>query len=533
MLNARDDTQIPAGIVLIGWERLLLAGALLAGFLAILAVSGTALLVRVAGANPGSASPFVAAGAIVVSLALVPWTRTGRGPISAIARRLPPGLDGGLRRQPVAAGLAALLALIAVFQVARLSCFMADPALRWGSAFPPVEFGVRHMCMSSYVHAADLMRRGVPNVYAEEHYPAYGSGQPGDANPVSSSVANLAPHVRDAFEYPPPFLLLPRAALVLTNDFLVMRTGWFMLQATLFCAFALFLASWVGGSRGTLAGLLLPGILSSFPLLFNLQFGQFHLVVVLLAMGGMLAFQVGRDRLGGALLAGAIVTKIFPGLLLIYLALRRRNRPILWTLAFAAAYTLAGLLVLGSAPYRAFFEYQLPRLASGEAFHVLQSSDLILAANASVYSIPFKLQRLGVLGMPATLATVLTWLYTALLVGAVVIVARRHRDSTLEPVVWLGILTLASLRSPVAPNVYVSTSALWLLTLLAVETRGRAVAVALLVVAWVCISVQPPLPDPKATIALWMSGQIAMLVLGFGVLLRRTTGAVEPERQPC
>jgi hypothetical protein len=89
------------------------------------------------------------------------------------------------------------------------------------------------------------------------------------------------------------------------------------------------------------------------------------------------------------------------------------------------------------------------------------------------------------------------------------------------------------LRSPVAPNVYVSTSALWLLTLLAVETRGRAVAVALLVVAWVCISVQPPLPDPKATIALWMSGQIAMLVLGFGVLLRRTTGAVEPERQPC
>lgn len=119
-------------------------------------------------------------------------------------------------------------------------------------------------------------------------------------------------------------------------------------------------------------------------------------------------------------------------MLLIYLALRRRSRPILWTLAFAVAYTLAGSLVLGSAPSRAFFEYQLPRLASAEAFHALQSSDLILAANASVYSIPFKLQRLGVLGMPATLATVLTWPYTALLVGALASAARRHRAAA-EP----------------------------------------------------------------------------------------------------
>jgi hypothetical protein len=70
----------------------------------------------------------------------------------------------------------------------------------------------------------------------------------------------------------------------------------------------------------------------------------------------------------------------------------------------------------------------------------------------------------------------------------------------------LALLTLGSLRSADAPNVYVGASALWLLALLAVETRGRAGAVGLLVVAWVCIAVQPPLPDAKATIALWMSG---------------------------
>lgn len=523
MPSANDDARSAAVSPRISWERVLLAAALLAGFLAILAVSGTAIVVRMAGASPGRVPPFVVVGSVLVTLGLVPRARTGRGPVAAVARALPPELDGGFRRRPLAAGLAGVLALLAVLQVARLSCFMADPFLRWGSAYPPVEFGVRHMCMSAYIHAADLTRRGVTNVYAEEYYPAYGSGEPDAAGQVTSAVANLAPYVGDAFEYPPPFLLLPRAALFLTNDFLVMRTGWFLLQAAVFYVLFLALAHWVGGRRGTLSIVLLSGVLSSFSLLFNWQFGQFQLAVVMLAIGGMLSFQVGRNRLGGALLAGAIVTKLFPGLLLIYLILRRRFRPILWTMLFASAYTLAGLLVLGAAPYQAFFGYHLPRLASGEAFSFFLSTDLTVASNASVYAIPFKLQRLGVPGMSAGVASAVTWAYTALILGAIVIAARRPRPPALEPIVWLGILTLGSLRSPDAPNVYVGACALWLLTLLAVDTRGRAGAVALFVAVWICVCVQPPLSDPKATIALWMSGQIAMLLLGFWVLLRRKT----------
>ena len=52
-------------------------------------------------------------------------------------------------------------------------------------------------------------------------------------------------------------------------------------------------------------------------------------------------------------------------------------------------------------------------------------------------------------------------------------------------------------------------------------------AAALLVVAWIAIGVQPPLPDPKVTIALWMSSQIAMLALGFWAMLRRQVQAEE------
>ena len=505
----------------IGWERLLFAGAVAGAVMVILIVSATAILMRTAGKSPVRAAPFVALGTLVLALALIPLGRRNSGPLPAIARRFPPDMDGSFRRRPVVACLAGALVIIGVLQTARQSCFMADPTLRWASAYPPQEFGFRHMCISSYVYAGELARRGVPNVYAAEHYPAFDFLSPGTIAARSSTVKNLLPHLRDAYEYPPPFLLLPGAALALTNDFLVIRTGWYMIQAPLFIILALALARHVGGRRGTTAAVLVFGLLSSFSVLFNFQFGQFHLAAILLAAGGMLAFSNRRDILGGALLASAIVTKVFPGLLLVYLALRKRSRAISWTVAFSAAYSLLALLIFGFAPYRSFIGYQLPRILSGEAFSFFKNSDLTIAANASVYSIPFKLQRLGVPGMSDGLAIGLVWLFTALLVAATVVAARRRRDSSLEPAVWLALLALCSLRSPDAPNVYIGAAALWALSLLATETRGRIAAVGLFVLAWICMTVQPPLPDPKATIALWMSGQAAILAFGFWVMLRR------------
>lgn len=531
-MDARTDIPIPVSGGWPRWERLMLAGALAAGGLVVLAVSGVALLERQAGANPGATAPLVALGALTCGLALVVWGRRGGGPVAAIAHRLPPAFDGALRRRPLMAGLSALLVLVGLAQVARISCFMADPGLRWASAYPPVEFGVRHMCISAYIHAAELSRSSVPNVYAEEHYPAYSEGWKDRPPPPTSTVENLAPFIRDPFEYPPPFLLLPRAALALTNDFLAIRTGWFMLQLAFFVAVALTVAGHLGGRRGRLAGLLLPALLSSFPILFNFQFGQFQLAAVALAMSGMLAVAADRDRLGGALLAAAIVTKIFPGLLLIYLAIRRRGRAVLWTLVFAAIYAIAGLLVLGPGPFIAFFTYHLPRVASGEAFAFFLNTDLTVATNASVYAIAFKLERLGVPGVTGALATPLVWIYTALILGATVVAAIRTRDLALEPAVWLSLLTLGALRSPDAPNVYAGASALWLLTLIAADTRGRGGRVALFVAAWILISVIPPPPDPKLTIALWLSCPAAMLVLAFWIALRRRTRDAEALPQP-
>jgi hypothetical protein len=94
----------------------------------------------------------------------------------------------------------------------------------------------------------------------------------------------------------------------------------------------------------------------------------------------------------------------------------------------------------------------------------------------------------------------------------------------LEPLIWLGLLTLGSLRSPDAPNVYVGTPALWALTLLAVETRGHVWPIVLMVTVWIFVSVVPPPPDPEATIVLWMVVQFVILAVGFFVVLRRYKG---------
>jgi alpha-1,2-mannosyltransferase len=503
-----------------GWERIWLAAASVAICLVVLAMGIAAIVARNNVGDMQSALFYALIGTVALVGALAEWARRGGGPLPPLARRLPQQLDGTFRRRPAVASLSLGLFVVALIQVARLSCFMADPALTWGSAYPPVEFGVSHMCISAYVLAGDLSRRNDPNVYAIEHYPAFKSGASTDTSVHRSAVLNLDVHLRDAFEYPPPFLLLPRAALALSNNFLDIRTGWFMLQLPLFCALALALARFVGGPRGVVAGLLSPGLLASFPFMFNFQFGQFHLIAIMLAVGGMLAFSSGWNRTGGALLGAAIVTKLFPGLLLVYLAFQRRGRPIFWTVVFAVVYVAAGLLTLGPAPYNAFINYQLPRLLSGEAFSFNLVDDLTLATNASLWSIPFKLRRLGVAGMSAQLSIGLTWLYTGALLWVTYTVARRNREPVLEPLIWLGLLTLGSLRSPDAPIVYVGTAALWALSLLAVETQGRARRVIVFVLVWIFAGVVPPAPTPEATIILWMIVQFVLLALGFYVTLR-------------
>jgi alpha-1,2-mannosyltransferase len=403
-----------------------------------------------------------------------------------IARRLPSSLDGVLRRRRALAIAWVVLGVLTVVQTARLSAYMADPTRDWWLATKN-EFWSKHMCMSAYFYAADLNRQGEPNVYMAQHYPGL--------NPQAKSratVANLSPD--DPFQYPPQFLVLPRLAIALSNDFFVIRTVWFIVQALVFLCVAFLLARWYGGSAGITAAFLIPVLWISVPSMLNFQYGQFHVTAIALAVAAFLAFERERRIVGGALLAAAILTKGFPAIVLVPLVVGRRWKDVIAVGMWGAAFTAVAWAVLGNEPFAAFFQYQLPRVRSGVAFAFEEAwpdfRGLLLAGNISVHSVVRKLGDLGLPGMSELVARTAHGVYSLAVIGFAVWGARaRTREG--RALVWLAVLNLAAMASPAAWGDYVPIGTLWLLTLLASRRLRELVTMPLLVVTWVITFLLP------------------------------------------
>ena len=299
---------------------------------------------------------------------------------------------------------------------------------------------------------------------------------------------------------------------------------WFGINTTLCLGAVLALAFWVGGRIGAIAGLLTPALLASFPVLHNLQYGQFHFASIALAILGLLALQHRRRGLGGSLLAAAIFSKVFPALLLVPLAVQRRWRDLAWTAGAGAAITAAALLILGPAPFAAFFDFHVPRLADGSAFAFGEAwpevASLLTAGNQGVQGIVHKLAEMGVPGFDGSLAPTIGRVYAVLLlaisacVGSRMARAARHEKAAY----WLGLLGLASLASAGAWADYVPLTCVWLLTFLAPRTTGRPAVQALLAVtAGMQVFLLGTMPLGSAVGAGWMlpvSLVGALLMLG-------------------
>jgi alpha-1,2-mannosyltransferase len=420
-----------------------------------------------------------------------------------------------------------LLSLLALIQIGRLSVFMFDPSRTWGSTVPDQQ-AANHMCMAAYVQAADLARRGEKNIYDQRFYPAFWWHFGTEPPPISSPVAGLSKYLLDPFQYPPQFLLLPRVALALTNNFLSIRTVWYVLQLLTIIAACLLTARWIGGKEGRLIALLLPAMLASLPLMLNLQFGQFHAMSVILAIGSMIAFEKRKAALGGALLGFAILSKIFPVILLIYLAGRRQWKEIGWTAIFGAIFTIAGIAILGWPPFQVFLSFELPRLLNEQAFSFIRRTDIPLFLVSRNYSIHGLLTRFHFLGLtvPASLKAFFVWGYTLMLFGLAWWSGRfsgeRSRLALLQ--LWIALLTLASLRTPLAPSSYVVVPTLFLLMLLAPEIQGRRKYGIAIVFLWIIIMGVPPLPDRPEVIFDFLS-QSLLIAINLWVLLRHRSAA--------
>jgi hypothetical protein len=426
-------------------------------------------------------------GATVAGMSAPLWTVTlGAGSVPASVgtlalstllawRRLPRRLDGTLRRHTVRSLAWGLLALLTVVQTARLAQHVVDPSSDWWHTTQD-EFWSRHSCMSAYFYAADLNRQGEENVYDADLYPVL---NPDAEN--RSQVQSLAPE--DPYQYPPQFLLVPRLALALSNDYRTIQAWWFTLQALLFVAAMLLLARWFGGSRGEIALWLMPLVWISVPSILNFQYGQFHVTTIVLAVAAFLAIENRRSALGGGLLAAAILAKGFPAILVLPLISMRRWRALVWTGIGLVGLTGLAVWVLGWSPFEAFLQYHLPRLQNGTAFAFDEVwpewKAWLLAGNISPFSSIRKLAELGILPVSLELARLVHTLFCGALLLLALFVSW-NRPARERAILWMALLNLAAFTPAAAWGDYVAVGTLWMAVLLIDGSTRQRLAMTML-----------------------------------------------------
>jgi alpha-1,2-mannosyltransferase len=314
-----------------------------------------------------------------------------------------------------------------------------------------------------------------------------------------------------------------------------LRPIWFALSALLLGAAYLAAAGWIGGKTGWRLGLLFSLFWLSFPVQAGLQMGNFHLPMVALSVLAMLAFARRREALGGALLAFAVAAKLSPAVLVVYLAVRRRWRAMAFTAGSGALLVAMTWLVFGAQPFRAFVQEHVPRLASGEAFSFVLGPQAAaarpgpVASNLSPFGLVLKLQQLGVPGMNAALARVVSLAYLALVVLLAAFTARRQApepDRRGSVLVWLALISLAAFQAPFIPGNYGTLSVIWLVLVVAAGARRAWVLVPLALIWGLCWLLPGFLP---AGPAMFVYGVLFQLILMAVCVLQLVVVAPAPQ----
>jgi hypothetical protein len=412
---------------------------------------------------------------------------TGSTPVSVvIGYCLAAGTFGWLVWRPKAAAalagvpatiqrLFAVGAPLLIGQLLFAAAFIIDPSFtRWD---PRPWFPMRspHSCASSYWVACEQIETA-PDIYAETVYSLP------QADPTARRAPRpIGPLEIDQYEYPPSFLLVPRLITVVADDFWSFRRVWFALTLAVTVIGLVVVARRFDRALGTFSLWLTPFVLVAPAMISTMIIGNVQLAIIAASMLAMVLFERGRHAAGGTLLAYAVVSKLYPGLLVFYLLLRRDWRAVAWTAAVSTVIVAVTMVDFGIAPYLTFLSH-LPKLLSGEAFPAFRNPNAI-AINESIPGLAFKLQLFGVPHMGFTASKILGWIYTVVVVVLVTRLARRPVAKGREPLVWIVILTLATMRSPFLP-VYAPFPSLWLATLLAALTWGRSRLFTMSVVSW-------------------------------------------------
>ncbi|WP_040792291.1 glycosyltransferase family 87 protein [Nocardia paucivorans] len=423
--------------------------------------------------------------------------------------------------------------VVVVAVLARLAEFMIDPNQADSSLSPDDDFLLKHTHLSGYISGALVAEHEPGELYNRHRY---------ESAEADAVLPSILPQERDVYLYPPPFLLLPRILLLFSHDFHTLRALWYALYVAVVLLAMLAIARWVGGRAGAVLAACTPLIWASLPTLATLQLGNIHVLILYVGcLAAMVLFTRNRNVLGGAALAFAIVAKVSPAILLIYLLVQRRWRPVAWTAAFGAIYAGATYLVFGWEPWKQFLsDGTWKRLASGEYHQWVLTERANQLVNYSPYGLPYKAQILGMeITDPTGPARLITNIYTLLLVILVVITALRiHRRSVAGAAgsrfraenlaIWAAVLTLASFRAPFGPWVYIAVGAVWLFAIYAGLMRPELRNIAVLTVVWSIVAVY------TENVYFTLVAQFIIYLGCFALALRAATGTTplatdEPE----
>lgn len=425
----------------------------------------------------------------------------------------------------VVSGIAMLLAVVAL---GRLCVFMVDSSRAEFSSIPSSRWEVQHSCLSAY-YVAGRAVKNTPNVYDDALY-----SQPGDPKALRLP-RKLGRFNVDVYEYPPPFLLLPRLIGRWTTDFDRTRALWFGLTGGVLLLAMVWVARSIGPVAGTRALLLMPFVWFSLPTMSTLQKGNVQAMVIAGSMLAMILFQNRRWALGGVLLAFLTLSKLYPGMLIVYLLALRRWRALAWTCVASAVFLAISVADTGGRPYAAFLDH-LPGLLSGEAFPAFRRASAI-AVNYSVPGLVFKLGLFGVQGLSFGASRIVGWIYTVIAVAATVWAARHSWREEEKPLVWMAIVILATLRSPFLPQAYAALPTLWLLTLLAARVARSVSSLAVVLVGCVVANLYWPTDwpmDPRVLALLTGLPQALTIALAVFVLTRMArVGSREVAAEPA
>jgi len=394
--------------------------------------------------------------------------------------------------------------VLALVQLVRLTGFMIDPAKSNLSSIPWSQWDIKHNCLTAYFVAAQSVKN-VPDIYDNSLY-----SMPDDDPKHLRKPKLLGPFRVDVYEYPPPFLLLSRA-ISFTNDFLRVRLLWFGINGIVILIAMLMVARSLGPIIGTRAQLMIPIVFAGLPTINTLQKGNVQLLIVSISMIAMILITKKKFLSGSILIAFAAASKIYPGMLIVYLLLRRQWRAIIYTAAAGIALALIALGLFGIQTYEAFLKH-LPGILGGEAFPAFRNP-AAMAINLSIPGIIFKLKLFGFPGMGFPASKILGWIYTLLLLGITYIVARRKNEN---PLAWLAILILATLRSPFLPIAYATFPPLWLLSLIIALYTPSPKMLLILVLGLICLEIHIPVDsgfDPRLTAIISTIPQMLMIAV--------------------